>query len=420
MANSIISPDIIAKEALMQLQNNLGMAKYVHREYKNEFKKIGNTVDVRKPVKFQAIDGATRVNQDVEESTTAVVTIDQRKHVSWNFSTQDLTLTIDEYSERYIKPAAIALANTVDRSLHGLYTQVWNHVGTPGTAPDDYEAVSKVAQRMDEMAVPNDGRRYLCVNPAAGHAIANTATTLYIGGVNKEAYRNGSIGELAGINTMRAQNVQNHTVGAHAGTPLVNGASQGTTYALSKATYTQTLNTDGWANSVTGVLKAGDVITIAGVKAVNPVPAEGASASAATKTVMPYLQEFVVTADADSGASTGPAALTISPPIITSGPFQTVDAEPADNAAITVKTGTASTAYAQNIGFHQNAFALVTVPLEQPDGAAFTARETDSENGMSLRVVKDYDIENDLDIIRLDILYGIKAIYPELACRLTS
>ena len=417
MANALITPDIIAKEALMQLQNNLGMAKYVHREYKNEFKKIGNSVDIRKPVKFQAITGATRVNQDVEESTTAV-TIDQRKHVSWKFSTQDLTLTVEEYSERYIKPAAIALSNTVDQSLHGLYTSIWNHVGTPGSTPNDYADVALVAQRMDEMAVPNDGMRHLCVNPAAGHAIANTATTLYINQVNNEAYRNGSIGELAGINTMRTQNVQNHTVGTWGSdTPLVNGGSQGTTYAASKATYTQTLVTDDWSNSVTGVLKAGDVINIAGVYSVNPIPADGASASAATKTVYPDLQDFVVTADADSDGS-GNATLTISPPIITSGPFQTVSAEPADNAAITVKTGTSATAYPQHMGFHKNALALVTVPLELPDGAAFKSRESDE--GLSIRVVKDYDIDADEDIIRMDILYGIKAIYPELACRLTG
>jgi hypothetical protein len=157
-------------------------------------------------------------------------------------------------------------------------------------------------------------------------------------------------------------------------------------------------------------LKAGDVITLAGVYAVNPVPGEGTSG----KTVMPYLQQFTVIADASSDGS-GDATITISPAIITTGAQQTVSAAPADNAAITVM-GTASTAYPQNLGFHRNAFALVTVPLEMPDGAAFKARE--SHNGLSIRCVKDYDIDSDKDIIRLDILYGRKAIYPDLATRL--
>ena len=411
MANTLITPSIIAKEALMQLENNLVMGNQVHREYRKEFTGgQGDTVSIRKPVKFYTADGATRVNQDVEEKSTSI-TVDQRKHVSWKFSTQDLTLSVEEYSERYIKPAMITLANTVDRSLHGLYSSVWNSVGTPGTTPANFAAVAAAAQRMDEMAVLSDNRSMM-LNPAAHYAVAGNQLTLdAVGAMGKSAYERAQVGYVAGFDTFSTQNVQNHTVGVATGTPLVNGGSQNVTYASATGANSQTLNTDGWTNSTTGILKAGDVFTIAGVYAVNPVPGEGTTG----KTVMDYLQQFTVLADADSGATTGPAALTISPAIITSGPFQTVNAAPADNAAITV-LGTSATAYPQNLGFHKNAFALVTVPLEMPDGAAFKARE--SHNGLSVRVVKDYDIDADDDIIRLDILYGKKAIYPDLATRL--
>ena len=412
MANALITPSIIAKEALVQLENNLGMANNVHREYKKEFVKVGDTVSIRKPVKFYAADGATRVNQDVEEANTSI-TVDKQKHVSWKFSSKDLTLTVEDYSERYIKPAMIALANTIDRNGHDLYYNVWNHVGTPGTTPANFAAMAAAAQRMDEMAVSTDMRKAM-LNPAAGYAIAGTAQALYMNGVNTQAYRKGSIGEIAGLETFRSQNIASHTVGAYGGTPLVNGASQNVTYAASKSTNSQSLVTDGWTNSTTGILKAGDVITIAGVYAMNPVPGEGTTG----KIQMPYLQEFTVLADVDSGASTGPATLTISPAIITSGPYQTVSAAPADNAAITVKTGTASTAYPQNLAFHKNAFALVTCPLELPDGVSFKARE--SHKGLSVRVVKQYSIDADDDIIRLDVLYGWKSIYPDLAVRITG
>jgi hypothetical protein len=415
VANTLITPSIIAKEALVQLENNLVMANQVHREYKKEFDGgQGSTVSIRKPVKFYTSDGATRVNQDVEEKSTTIV-VDQRKHVSWKFSTQDLTLSVEQYSERYIKPAAITLANTVDQSLFGLYTAVWNHVGTPGTTPADYASVAAAAQRLDEMAVMSDSR-CMMLNPAARYAVAGNQLTLdSVGTKGKSAYERAELGEIAMFRTFSTQNVKSHTTGAHGGTPLVNGASQNVTYAnATGSNWSQSLITDGWPVSAT-VLKAGDVITLAGVYAVNPVPGEGSTG----KTVMPYLQQFTVLSDATTDATAGgPATLTISPPIITSGPFQTVDAAPADNAAITVKTGTASTAYPQNLGFHKNAFALVTVPLEMPDGAAFKARE--SHNGLSIRVVKDYDIDADEDIIRLDILYGKKAIYPDLACRLTG
>lgn len=409
MANNIINPTVIAKEALAQLDNNLVIGNNVHREYKKEFVKVGDSVNIRRPVKFFTSDGATRVNQDVEERNTSI-TIDQRKHVSWSFSTQDLTLSIEEYSERYIKPAMITLANTIDQSLYGLYNKVWNSVGTPGTTPAAFSSVSPVAQRLDEMAVPNDGMRYLALNPAAQYSIAGDQVGLEDSGKVKSAYEAAKIGRIATMGAFSAQNVKSHTVGALGGTPLVDGAGQATTYASSGDANQQTLNVKGWSNSVPGVVKAGDVFTIAGVYAVNPVPGEGSTG----KTVLPYLQEFVVKADADSDG-TGDAALTISPAIITSGPYQTVSAAPADNAAITVR-GTAATAYPQNMGFHKNAFALVTCPLEMPDGVSFKARET--HNGLSVRVVKDYDIDADTDIIRLDVLFGKKDIYPDLACRL--
>lgn len=411
MANTVVTPSMIAKEGLMQLKNNLVLGNSVHREYKKEFSGgQGATVDIRKPVKFYTADGAARVNQDVEEKTTSI-TIDQRKHVSWKFSTQDLTLSIEDYSERYIKPAMITLANTVDRSGFNLYRNVWNAVGTPGTTPSSFASLAAAAQRLDEMAVGMDNRKMM-LNPAAHYAIAGDKLSLdAIGDSAKSAYQDAQVGRIAKFDTYSTQNIANHTVGVATGTPLVNGGSQDVTYAASTGAPSQTLATDGWTASTTGILKAGDVLTIAGVYAVNPVPGEGTTG----KTKMPYLQQFTVLADANSGASTGPATLTISPAIITSGPYQTVDSAPADNAAITV-LGTAGSVYPQNIGFHKNAFALVTVPLEMPDGAAFKARE--SADGLSVRVVKDYDIDSDEDIIRMDILYGWKSIYPDLATRL--
>lgn len=400
MANTIITPSIIAKEALMQLENNLVMGKLVHREYKEEFTKVGSSVSIRKPVKFSVSDGATRSNQDVQEASTSI-TVDQRKHVSWKFSTNDLTMSIDQYSERYIQPAMIALANNVDAALTNLYKGVFANVGTAGTAPSTFLHFGAAAQRLDEMACPTEQRR-LVLNPAAALTAADMLKGTYNPEMVKGAIRGRTIGELAGFSTYMDQNIKRHTTGVWGGTPLVNGASQSVTYAAATHTYgstSQTLNVDG-LTVTTGAVKAGDVFTIAGVYQVNPVSKDSTG----------VLQEFVVQADGTANGS-GQIALTISPAIITSGPFQTVDAAPADNAAITLKA-----THTANLAFHKNAFALVTVPLELPDGAAWKARE--SANGLSVRVVKDYDIDSDDEVIRLDILYGVKALYPELACRL--
>jgi hypothetical protein len=399
MSNTLITPDIIAKEALMQLENNLVMGKLVHREYKREFVKVGATVDVRKPVKFSVTDGATRSNQDVQEASTPF-TIDKRKHVSWNFNTQDLTLDIEQYSERYIKPAMIALSNQVDSDLLALYRNVPQYVGTAGTTPSTFANLGAPAVRLDKGAVPSEDRK-LVLNPDAAFNVADMLKGLYNPELVKGAVRGKSMGPIAGLETYQDQNVKTHTVGTWGTTPLVAGGSQSVTYANASHTYgttSQSLNIDG-LTATTGTVKAGDRFTIAGVYAVNPV----------SKDTLSVLQEFVVQADATADG-TGAATLTISPAIITSGAFQTVSAAPADNAAITRVAAN----YVANLAFHKNAFGLVTVPLELPDGAAFKARQSD--NGFSVRVVKDYDIDNDVDIIRLDILYGVKALYPELAC----
>ena len=171
-------------------------------------------------------------------------------------------------------------------------------------------------------------------------------------------------------------------------------------------TYSMSLSTDGW-DTVATILR-GDVITLDGVFAVNPV----------SKATLDFLQPFVITADVTANANTAvDTPIVISPPIITSGPYQMVSAAPADDATI-VNLGDASTAYPQNLVFHKNAFALVTVPLEMPDSVTWKARQT--HRGTSVRLVKDYDIDNDQEIIRCDILYGVKAIYPELAARLSG
>lgn len=410
MANTTLTADIIAKEAVMMLDNNLVAAKQVYRGYENEFDKkingyeVGDTISIRKPTDFTVTDGATMTTQDVVEGKTTIQ-INKRKHVAFKFTSQDLTLKIGELADRVMKPAMIQLANQIDKDVLALYSSVPNWVGTPGQTVNAYTDFAKAPERLDELAVPPD--RAALMSPADHWGLLGSQTGLYIQDAAKGAYRNGSLGMIGGVDTFMSQNIPTHTVGVATGTPLVNGAAQVSTYASVKDTMTQTLNTDGWTNSTTGILKAGDVFTIANVYAVNPV----------TKATLPFLKQFTVTADADSGASTGPAALTIYPAIITSGAYQNVSAAPADNAAITV-VGTGGTGYRQNLVFHKNAFALVMVPLIKPPGAVDVARQT--YNGISVRVVPVYDGTNDESSYRLDVLYGVKAIDPRLATRLSG
>ena len=402
MANTLLSPTIIAKEALMQLKNNMVMGGVVHREYKKEYDaKIGSTLTIRKPVKFRAKDGATLDEVDIYEGSTSI-TVSSQKHVAWAFSSQELSLNIEEYSERYIKPAMIALANQVDADGMALYKNIHNCVGTPGSTPDSFADVALAAMRLDDEAVPSDGR-VLVMNPAAAWSIAGAMTSLYNPQMVKDSVRRGAIGHFAGFDTYMDQNVPNHTTGKFDGTLMV-GANA--------SSADETLYITGFSSASVTVLKEGDVFAVSGVNAVNPV--------SGSSTGVP--RQFVVTADVTSSAG-GSAEAGISPILYDSTqsetmlPYQTVDTLPVAAATIT-PVGSENTAYPQNLAFHKNAFALVTVPLALPDGAAFKARE--SAHGLSLRVIKDYDITNDKDIIRIDILYGWKCIYPELACRLVG
>ncbi len=393
MANSLLTPSVITKETLVMLENNLVAANKVNRSFENQFVKIGASLTVRKPNRFKAVKGTALQIQDITEPFTSI-TINQQAQVAWEFSSQDLELTIEEFSERYCKPGASELANAMDYDVLGNFSAVYNMVGTPGTVPASYGAIAAVGQRLDEEAAPQEGRT-LILGTAAYWSIDQALTGNYVTRVAEPAFK-GFLANLANFEIYQDQNTQSQTVGAYSGTPTVTGAGQ---------TGSQ-LVTGGWGNSISGLLNVGDVFTIAGVYAVNPKNRQSTG----------QLRNFVVTATANS-SSGGASTLSIYPAITPSGAYQTVNASPANGAAITVK-GSASTSYGQNIGFVRDAFGLVTVPLPLPRGADFAARET--YKNISLRIWRDGDITNDQFPTRLDILYGTSTFYPELACRLTN
>jgi hypothetical protein len=407
MANSILTVDVIAKEALAILDNELIMAKKVHRGHESEFGnamngyQAGETISIKRPTDFTVRDGATASAQDVVEGSVSL-TVDKQKGVDFAFTSKELTLNIKELSERVIKPAMVQLANQVDRDLMALYSSVPNWVGTPGQTINSFADFAKAPERLDATAVPQEGRS-AALSPADHWALLGSQSALYIQGAASGAYREGSLGKIGGIDTYMTQNVPTHTVGAMGGTPLVNGAAQVSTYATVKNTMIQNLITDGWTAAAAPRVKAGDVFTIANVFDVNPV----------TKATLPHLKQFVVQADGSSDG-TGNLTLSIYPAIISSGAFQNVSAAPADNAALTF-LGTASTGYSQNLVFHKNAFALAMVPMVAPPGAVDVSRQ--SYNGTSVRLIPFYNGSSDVSTFRLDVLYGTKAIDPRLATR---
>ena len=410
MANALVTPDIIAKVGLAHLDNNLVMKKLVYNDYSSEFTKVGSTIRVRRPVKFTVRTGAVANMQDVQEATVAV-SMDRQIGVDFNFTSVDMTLTVEEWGERYAKPAMIQLANKIDRDLHSLYSSVWNWVGTPGQTINSVTDYLLAPQRLEEGAVPNPLMGTL--SPADGFGLAGgLATNIFNSEITRQAIEDAKIPSIGGVETYRTQNVATHTTGTRTGgTPVTNGTTQTTTYAVSGGTNTQDLICDGFTNGQT--VAVGDVFTLGatlatGVEAINPV----------TKQQLGRLQQFTVVSGGtvDGG---GNITLTISPAIITSGAFQTVQLNNAntDGMALTFM-GSASTGYAQNMVFNRDAFAFVSRPLYMPDAVVNGAQR--SYKGISARVIPIYDGINDVAGWRFDVLYGVKAIYPDLATRVSG
>jgi len=398
MANTNLTIDMITRESLRVLVNMLGFTRTINREYDDSFAnqgaKIGDTLRIRKPARYEVQTGAALSVQDHTETNTTLQ-LDTQAHVDVNFTTKELTLDIDDFSDRIIKPAMATIANKIDYDGLGLYTSVANSVGTPGTAPGTALVALQANQKLTELGAPLD-ERCLCVDPAANAALVDGLKGLFnstqtVG----EQYRKGRMGmdTLGFGEILTDQNVRKHLNGAQDGAYLVNDA------AFANAADTATTSTLA-VDTGTGAIKVGDVFTIADVYAVNPQNRQSTG----------QLQEFVVT----TASAGGGVNLTISPPIRATGAFQTVDAVPANNAAITFK-GTLSTSYPQNMAYHKDAFVLGTADLVLPNGVDMASRQ--NLDGISMRIIRDYDINNDKLPCRIDVLYGWAAVYPELACR---
>jgi hypothetical protein len=407
MANQLLNPKVYANVMLKLLKNNLVMGKLVTTKFKDEFKKVGDTVYIKRPPEFVIREGQVAQVQDVIEGE-APIKIDRQRGIDIEFNSLAETLTVDQLLKSNIMQAeAAALAQEIDSDLMEQTLEFPNWVGTPGQVIDSATDFFAGPQRLDEMAVPGAGRSGV-LSPADYWKLAGTFTGLYAQSeVANTALQRARIPLLGNVQPYMTQSVINLTTGTRAasGAALVNGAAQNVTYlSISKNDYKQTLNIDGLTAGHT--IKAGEVFTIGGVNFVNP----------RTKMVVGPAQ-FVNLVDAVADGA-GQATLTIANPIITSGAFQTVDAAPADNAPITFM-GTASTAYRQNAIFHESAIALVFAKLITPySGEASYA--TDPETGVSIRYWRTSDGTNDTHLHRWDVLYGVKNVDRRLGTRISG
>jgi len=406
MSNNLLTISMITNEALMVLENELTFSSEVMRNYDDQFAvtgaKIGATLNVRRPGRFIGTTGPALNVEDFNE-TSVPVTLSTQFHVDTQFTTQDLALSLDAFSDRVLKPAVAAVANKIDfdgTTMAKLNTA--NIVGTAGTPPTSLLTYLTAQAYLDSEGAPRDGRRSCIIEPFTGATIVDSLKGLFVPNTSiGMQYAKGMMGrDSAGMNWKMDQNISAQTFGSYAGTATIN-------------TSTDTgILTTGWAStssltlSKTGTFTplVGDTFTIAGVYAVNP---QNRQAYGSNK-----LRSFVITAISGN-------AVTVSPAVISGGQFQNVSITSPGASAVT-PFNQAGAVSPQNIVMHKNAFTLACADLDLPDGVVFAGRASDKDLGLSMRIVRQYTINNDSIPTRVDVLYGWAPLYPELACRVAS
>lgn len=397
MPNSLLSPTIITREALRILHANLNFIENCDKQYDKQFAnsgaspsgKIGPSLTIRMPNQYTVRTGSTLQVQDTTE-TSQVLTLSTQKGVDTKFTSQDLTLTIDEFSERYLKPAMSVLATNIEADALSMVLSVYNAVDDNANALT-YKDITLARRMLNQNLAPDDGERVGIMSSVQVPSYLDAIKTLYNPGETiSRPYLSGKIGKVSNMNTYENTVLTNFQSGTSA-------ATTGYTATLVSGSSTATLAAG--ANT----FKAGDIVTFSTVYAVHPE----------TKANLGYLQQFVFTADVS-----GTGAATISPTPVTSGATQNVTAIGAGLTVVKIGGG-ASALYAQSVLFHPEAFAFVTADLiDVSKFGAWGARQV--MDGISMRIARQYDITNDQVPCRIDVLYGYKCIRPQLAVRLIS
>lgn len=393
MANTLITPTAVTRKALMVLHQKLNFIGRINRQYDDSYAKdgakIGDTLKVRLPNEYAVRTGLSMSAQDTTESTVDV-TMATVKGVDMSFTSTELALSLDDFSDRIIEPAMARLAANIEADALSMYKNVYN-LYDGDAAAFSFQSVTTARQLLTENLAPMDNNRTVTLTPTHCTKFQIDTKGLFHSSENiSEQYREGKIGKTSGFDFYENTLLLPHTTGTAAKTSgyLINGGSQ-TGAAMTVDTGTTTF-------------LIGDVITIAGVNRVHPE----------TKADTGVLQQFVITANSGTSAT----SLAISPSIVTSGAKQNVTGSPADNAAITKVGAGASETLVQSLAFHRDAFTFVTADLPMPDGVDWARRET--MDGISMSLIRDFSISDRSFPCRIDVLYGYKTLRAQLAARI--
>ena len=413
MSNTILTPTMITREAARVLHQTGNFLGAVTRGYDDSFAKsgakIGQQLNLRLPSKYTVRTSATFAGQDHTERSTPL-TVSSQYGVDVSFTTADRTLSLDDFSKRVLQPAMKQLAAKIEYDAMAIaYKNVNNYVNATTNAVMTYRYFQQMGQRITDNLGPQAERTSI-MSPASAVELMDATKGLFSARGNlDEAFREGMMGRTGGFDVGENTLLPSHTTGSLAGTPLTDGAALGTGTTTANTWVSQTeLRIDGATSTTT--IKAGDIITLAGVYAVHPESKQNTG----------RLQTFVVQSDVTLTTAADDYAVTVKPGMIwgTGNAFQNVVLSGVANTdGLTVtRIGAASTAFGQDLAFHKSAFVFGCADLEDvsPYGASCSRAAVDD---ISLRWVQQYAIGSDTVAGRFDILWGFAPLYPELACR---
>lgn len=415
MANTILTPTQITRKALMVLHQKCNFIGNVNRQYDDRFAqsgaKIGTSLNVRMPSKYSVRTGATLSAQDHVERSTPL-TVNSQYGVDVSFTSVELTMNLDDFSERIIEPAMAQLAAKIESvCMSDAYKLVNNYTNGTTNALMTYKYFQQGGANITNNLGPLSQRAAI-LTPDSKVEFMDAVKGLFHDQKNISGmYREGLMGRTGGFDVYENTLNPSHTTGSLAGSPLTNGAALGTSTTANAWVSQTVIQIDGATSTTT--LKAGDIITLGtladGVVAVHPE----------SKVSTGKLQTFVVQSDVTLTTAATAYEVTVKPGLMygTGNAYQNCKLTGANTDGLTVtRIGAASSAFGQDLQFHKDAFVFATADLEDVSKyGAWGARQ--SMDGISMRIAKQYDIANDAFPCRIDILFGFAGLYPELASR---
>jgi len=392
MPNTLLTPTQVTREALVILHQKLNFIGNVNRQYDSSFAKdgarIGDSLKIRLPNQYVVRTGAALSAQNTTE-TSVTLKIENQKGVDLNFTSTDLTLSLDDFSDRILKPAMSVLAANIESDmLQNVYKNVYQQVNNQGSAITFKKVLEGKKKLIDSLSPPDLN---LLLSTQDNIDLVDSLKGLFQDSKEiAKQYRDGLIGRTGGFDIWENTLMPTHSRGAANASYVCN-----TSTGITSGTATITLS------GGSGTIAAGDIFTIEGVFRVHPE----------TKVSTGVLQQFVATAD-------GTTSIVASPTPVTSGAAQNITVVSAGAGKVVTVAGTISTAHGVSMAFHKDAFAFATADLVMPKGVDFASRQV--LDGVSMRIVRQYSISDDTFPCRLDVLYGYKTIRAELAARLAN